>query len=320
MVKSGKVLSNFILASKRPRNQIATVSGLTNTYIRNLEHDEIENVPKKRIIALAVALNLDLTQLEELLFAFDRSALTVDDIPVFIDTAKRAKLSEAVLPVRDFSAYELILLSLERASGHEVIVNDRPTACLMVEGHRTHKDRAIISRHPIYKELNEAIGNARRDNFLKFLKSECVDHYICKKCLENYLHENIDHSERLFRYRHVRELLHIVTSHKNFHLYLTDSCFNQFFTIKLANQEGVHDKLSYSSRSAHEIRRGKRGRLIGFITENPALCECFKEEVSQISRTVIESLTDKCLQRDYLYELIAPIGAELGEKLPNGKD
>lgn len=309
------ILSDFITAGKRPRNQVATLSGLTNTYIRNLERGEIENVPKKRLIALGVALNLDLPEIDTLLTAFDRASLSVDDIPVFIETARNATLSAAVLPVRDLSAYELIMLSLERAPGHEVIVNDRPTVNLMVEGHRSHTDREILDRHPVYRELNEAIGTARRENFFRLLSKDRIDHYICKACLEEYLRPDLDPMERRYRYLHVKALLNAVQSQPKFHLYLTDTCVNLVFTLKLSGQDGINDKLSYSSRAPHNLSRGERGRLIGFITENPTLCECFKEELSQVTKTVIDSLAGKHHQADYLRGLLAPVAAELGEDL-----
>ena len=316
--RSSRILSDFIVAGKRPRNQIATLSGLSNTYIRNLERGEIGNVPKKRIIALGVALNLDLSEIEDLLLAFDRASLTIDDIPVFIETAENARLSEAVLPVRDLFAYELILLSLERAPGRQVIVSDRPTVALMVEGHRSHTDRESLSRHTIYKALIEAIGRARWENFFRLLIDQPIDHYICKTCLENYLHHDLDLTERMFRFQHVVSLLNTVKTQQNFHLYLTNTCVNLSFTIKLAGQEDVHDKLSYSSRAPHELSKGKRGRLIGFLTENPTLCECFKEELAQVDKTAIDSLTDKDHQIEYLRGLLDPLAAELGGKFEQG--
>ena len=315
--KSGKILSDFILEGKRPRNQVATLSGLTNTYIRNLENGEIKNVPKKRLIALGVALNLDFSELETLLQAFDRAALTEEDIPVFIETAEKAKFSEAVLPVRDLSTYELILLSLERAPGRQVIVNDRPTSSLMVEGHRTHTDRAILSRHAIYQKLNEAIGTARRDNFIKLVNTCPVDHYICKSCLENYLGKDQDRLERQYRYQHVLALLDMVKAHNNFNLYITDSCFNLFFTMKLTGKQGAQDILSYSSRAPHTIERGIRGRIFGFITENSAFCKCFEEELKQISQTAMP-FSSKEQQIQYLHSLLNPIAAEFGGKFEHG--
>ncbi len=239
---------------------------------------------------------------------------------MFLDVAKSAGLSEAVVAVRDSFAYELIHLSLQCAPGNQIIVNDQPTVSLMVEGHKTHQNREILSRHPIYKDLIESAGKARKESFLKLLKTNRVDHYICSQCLKHYLEEDMDRTERYYRFRHVVSLLETVKTQKNFHLYLTNSCVNLFFTLKLAEKSDEHDKLSYSSRAPHDINPGKRGRLVGFITENPALCMCFKEELEQISKSSIASLKDRGSLVAFLKDLLRPVAVELGESPECGID
>lgn len=312
--ESGRILSERIAIGRQPRNQIATLSGLTNTYIRNLEKGEIANVPRKRLVALGVALNLDLAEIESLLVAFDRATLSSEDIPVFIETAKGAALSEAVLPVRDMFAYELMLLSLEMAPGRQVIVADRPTVALLAGGHRSHTDGDVLQRHSIYTELIEAIGAARRENFFHLVADYRIDHYICKRCLESYLLADMDPAERLWRYRHVAALLRVVNTENQFHLYLTDACTNLNFTLKLADSNAGNDKLSYSARAPHDFCRSMRGRLIGFLTENPNLSACFKADWKQVAESAIDSLSDKKSQADYLGALLAPMADKLGEE------
>lgn len=307
------MLSEFINAGKRPRNQIATLSGLTNTYIRNLEQGQIENVPRNRLIALGVALNLDLFEMEALLDAFDRAQLSSSDVPTFIEISRNITLSEADLSVRDMFAYELILLSLEMTPGRQVIVNDRPTISLLARGHRTHTYRSVKSRHRMYNELIEATGRARRDNFFHLVSGHRVEHFICRKCLEEYLNADVDQEERTWRGRHVAGLLNVIEKERNFDLFLTDTCVNFNFTMKMGGEQGGHDKLSYSARAAHEVNRSKRGRLIGFITENPNLCQCFREELSRVEETVINDLRDRQSQTAYLKGLLAPMVDCLGE-------
>ena len=307
------MLSEFINAGKRPRNQIATLSGLTNTYIRNLEQGQIENVPRNRLIALGVALNLDLFEMEALLDAFDRAQLSSSDVPTFIEISRNITLSEADLSVRDMFAYELILLSLEMTPGRQVIVNDRPTISLLARGHRTYTYRSVQSRHRMYNELIEATGRARRDNFFRLVSGHRVEHFICRKCLEEYLNADVEQEERIWRGRHVAGLLNVIEKEQNFDLFLTDTCVNFNFTMKMRGEQGGNDKLSYSARAAHEINRSKRGRLIGFITENPNLCQCFREELSRVEETVINELRDRHNQTAYLKGLLAPMVDFLGE-------
>jgi len=319
--KSGRLLSDLIDIGKRPRNQIATLSGLTNTYIRNLENGQIENVPRYRLIALGVALNLNLTEMEELLEAFDRAKLSSSDVPTFLDVSKNISFSEADLSVRDMAAYELALLSLEMAPGPQVIVNDRPTISFLPRGHRTHIYRAVLSRHRMYNELIEAVGRARRDNFFQLVSGHRIDHYICRRCLDDYLRaDHADEAEKLWRARHVAQLLDVVKKEKKFHLFLTDACVNFNFTMKMGTEQGDPDKLSYSARAPHEVNRSRRGRLIGFITENPNLCQCFKDELSRVAESVIENLKDRKSQEEYLEAMLEPMSDILGVKDGQGQN
>lgn len=272
-------LTRLINQGHRPRNQIATLSGLTNTYIRNLERGEIVNVPRERLIALGVALNLDLNELEKLLAAFDRAKLTVNDIPHFVGTADRCAVSEAVLTVQDLFSYELIMLSVEKGPGPQTIVSDRPTISLLARGHRSHTDRNILPDHPIYGELIEAIGGARRQNFFDLAGQTQIEHCICKRCLTDYIRHCPDAGEKSFRLQHVASLLQAVQTVPTFQLYLTGACVNYNFTLKYrAASGGGVDKLTYSARAPHDIYREKQGRLFGFVTESPvgrpALSSC----------------------------------------------
>ncbi|MEE9497016.1 MAG: helix-turn-helix transcriptional regulator, partial [Desulfobacterales bacterium] len=136
--------------SRMPRNQVAAISGLSNAYIRVLEHGESASVAREKLINFAVALNLDLHETDDLLTVFDRTKLTVDDIPNFINTSKQMRISSALLPLRDVFIIELMFLSIEWVPGHNLVVNDRPTAALRPEGYRTHSCADMENTHPIH--------------------------------------------------------------------------------------------------------------------------------------------------------------------------
>ena len=290
--------------SKRPRNQIATISGLTNTYIRDLERGHITNVPREKLIAFATALNLDLDQIDTMMAVFDRTGLTLNDIPTFIDTAKRSAISGALLPARDIFAYELIVLSAEIISGSQFIVNDRPTMCLLARGHRSYSDRSLLSVHPIYSELIEAIGKERRENFFSLLARHPVELFICKQCLEDYLLAGVDAEEQKWRVRHVSALVQSLDQYPNLRLFLTRMCTNFNFTLKLPIKKGASDKIFFSARAPHGLQREKQGRLTGFATENPIVIRNFKDELEAVRLTVIEEYSDASRQTDYLKTLL----------------
>jgi transcriptional regulator with XRE-family HTH domain len=290
-------------ASKRPRNQIATISGLTNTYIRDLERGHIANVPREKLIAFATALNLDLNEIDTMLSVFDRTGLTVSDIEIFIDTARRGDISGALLPVRDMFAYELIVLSAELIPGSQIIVSDRPTMCMLAHGHRSHTDRSLLTVHPIYGELIEAIGNERRENFYRLLAHHPVELYICKQCLEDYLVTGSDRRERQWRARHVAALAMTLEAYPNLRMFLTRMCTNFNFTLKLPSQEKAPEKIFFSARAPHDLQRDEQGRLTGFATENPTVIRNFKDELQAVRSAVIEAYHDADHLTEYLRTL-----------------
>ncbi len=298
-------LTHLINEGHRPRNQIATLSGLTNTYIRNLERGEIVNVPRERLIAVAVALNLDLNEVERLLASFDRARLSVDDIPHFIATAGRCAISEAVLAVRDLFSYELIMLSVEKDPGPQFIISDRPTISLLARGHRSYTVRNLLPGHPVYSDLIEAIGDARKQNFFRLVKHHRVEHCICRQCLGDYLSRCPDAEEKAHRLRHVAALLRVVQTEPNFFLYLTDACVNFNFTLKSWTDAGAGpDRLAYSARAPHDIYREKQGRIFGFVTENPTLAQTFRAELQRLKASAEEHLMDRKQQETMLTALL----------------
>jgi transcriptional regulator with XRE-family HTH domain len=86
---SAEYICKLLAQSPMPRNQVAALSGLTNTYIRDLERGIIANVGRDKLISLSVALNLDLIETDQMLKIFDRSPLSLDDIGIFLQTAER---------------------------------------------------------------------------------------------------------------------------------------------------------------------------------------------------------------------------------------
>ena len=291
--------------TKLPRNQIAAVSGLSNPYIRELERGNIANVGREKLIALAVALNLTLVETDELLTVFDRASLSVEDIPLFLDTGGQRRLSAALHPLFDLFVYELMISSIERIPGRQVIVNDRPTACLRPAGHRSHNDRHLVAAHPVYGPLVEAIGRERQRILTVNLADHVLEHYICRSCLLDYLRPDHAPEERAWRVNHLETLTFYVNQFPNFELYLTTVCPSFNFTLKQPPPEsGEPDKLFFIGKSQHGGLPGG-GRLAGFGTDNPVVTQNFKEELKFITAAVIDDFRDRSRLLAYLRELIA---------------
>ena len=302
-------VSSLIRHSKKPRNQIASVSGLTNTYIRDLEQGNIANVPREKLIAFAVALNLDLNQTDEMLTVFDRAQLTTRDIPAFLDMAERCRTSSALLPVKDMFAYELVVLASEMIPGNQIIVNDRPTSCLEASGHRSHTDRPLLDSHPVFGALAEAIGAARKSNFINLLAGSRVELYMCRHCLSDYLLLCREEEQKSWRLKHVAATLEALRSFPGFRVYLTNICVNFNFTLKMPDKpEKSNPKVLFSARAPHYISRNNQGRLTGFATENPAVVQNFMDEADMVRQKVAADLVTREQVMQWISSLLEKAG------------
>lgn len=304
----------LIERSKMPRNQIAMISGLTNTYIRDLEKGKIANADREKLISLAVALNLDLPETDGLMYAFDRANLGLEDIPRFINTCSRRKISAALHPLKDIYIYELLVLTVEQTAGQINIVHDMPTSSLKAQGHRTYTDRYSVQRHSMYGELVEAMGRERQQNLDKILTESTLNHYICQKSLETYLSEPTDPTETLWRVRHVENLLSYVIRYPNFHLYLTKAASSFIFSLKKTDLPHVNDKIIFMSKSASVPVGERAGRLTGFVTDNPHIVTNFAEELASVQLEVIDQYRDTAHLIHYLETLIRDYRAQLNHQ------
>lgn len=307
--KSATHVENLLKRSRMPRNQVASVSGLSNAYIRVLERGETASVRREKLISFAVALNLDLHETDELLANFDRTPLTVDDIPNFIETSRQVKLSSALLPLRDAFLIELLFLAIEQSPGDQIVVNDRPTSCLRPEGFRSYACRSMENVHPIHGALMEAIGRERRRNLLALLEDSYVYNYICLDSLEEYVKDCRDPDELPWRLKHLEATLWHLRNHDRFKLYLTETVPSFLFSLKLPSASGDENpKLAFIGKQIDFFMGKGSGRLAGFATDNPVVIENFRADLEFLKEGIIREYTDPQKLEAYLESLIAASG------------
>jgi len=289
----------------KPRNQIASISGLSNAYISELERGSFAKVGREKLISLAVALDLNLGEIEELLAVFNSSKLTKDDIPLFIETAERGRISSALYPVRSAISQLLLFTLVEKIPGHLFILTDRPTAILRSEGHRTYIDRHIAEPGSIYSDLVEAIFRKRKHYFLQRLEEYPTDQYICREILDDYVRKCDDIREREWRVRHIENCIWCIRNYNNFNIYLTRVSPNFVFTLNLTTETGQEtDKLLFVAKELQFVRDARLGRLTGFATDNQVVIQNFKKEIEFIKGTVIEEYLDRKRLEAYLKGLL----------------
>ena len=288
-----------------PRNQIATISGLTNTYIRDLERGAIVNVERGKVIALGLGLNLSLGQLDEMLLLFDRAPLSPDDIPLFLAVAGRCKSASVLLPMRNFLAFDLYTIAAIRVPGEHALASYKPMAALQPAGYRRYEYRERLREHPLFGDLVEALGQEMAIGLKGHLETHRVDQYVSRYAMGEYLKADQDPKKRKWHIQHVRQLMESLNRHANLHFYLTRESSSFLFTLKTASQDTkTNDRLLISSLTPPGPKFRNLGLLAGFTTSNPVVIASFKEEIGVLKSMVVEAYQEKEKMIRYLEEMI----------------
>lgn len=303
-------ITDLLAKSSKPRNQIAAISGLSNTYITQLEKGNFINVRREKLISFGVALSLNLNEIDHLLNFFDRTPLAVEDIDTFLEMSKYQIKSTALLPLKDGFPLELFILGAERLPGKQVVLGPEPTFCLYPEGFREYSERLNAARHHLYSELVGAINRTRKYFFHQNLEQNPENsfvQYICKDCLEDYVRNCKDPKEKAYRMDHVQLIIEALKKYKNFEFHILSQCPAISFTLKQPEKSSDNnetDRLFLVFWPRHLDHGRRSGRLSGFVTDNDVVIQNYREEIESISRTAIEEYRDKDRLIEYLLCLI----------------
>ncbi len=287
--KTAEFIRDTVAKSMIPRNQIANISGLTNTYIRDLEQGNIVNVSRNKLLKFSTAVGLPLEGIDDMLTLFDRSKLNMDDIPLFIENAKKQKPSKSVHAVRDFFGYELLLLATESLPGPKTINTNHPSVILQPEALRLMflQKRKDACLHPIHEELRRAIGRARKENLIHQLSLYEMRHYISKQALENYIFTCKDKKERQLRAEHILNIKEMIEAYPRFKLYLTqiDTSFNCL--LKHSEKDGGTRRIFFYTHDMSLLQGRLNGQIIGFHTADPVIIQQFKKDIAIVKKGVL---------------------------------
>jgi transcriptional regulator with XRE-family HTH domain len=302
--KTSHHIQMLMRSSPIARNQLAAISGLSNPYIRDLEAGNIANVGREKLIALAIALDLSLNEIDRMLNVFDRAALNHDDIDTFIKIMQKCRISSALHPVQDSFTLDLLLLSVELKPGPHVIVSPRPASCFRAEGHRLYAESDLIKAHPIYGDLVTTILHVRRRRMLINLNDHVVEQYVCERCLNDYILHCGDDIEKKWRVKHINNAIETIRSFENFRFTLIKECPSFTFVLK-SHYEPTKDseKLIITALPPHRMKVRTSGLLAGFATDNPSVISNFKKELQYIKVAVCDQYQDRDRLIDYLERL-----------------
>jgi len=289
------------------RNQIAAISGLSNPYIKELESGRIANVGREKLLSLAIALDLNLTEIDHMLTLFDRASLTSEDIATFIQASARCRISAALHPVHDSFTFDLMLLSAELIPGAHAIVSSRPASCLRSEGHRLYAEKTLVAAHPLYGDLITAINKERRQQLMLNLNRHPVENYVCLHCLQDYLRQCDDPLELKWRVQHIRNSINMISGYENFRFFITSECPSFIFVLRSpvrTDTAAETEKLVITVLPPHRIQVRSSGLLAGFATDSKAVIQNFKKELQYIKKTVMSDYLQRPKLIAFLESLI----------------
>lgn len=303
---SAEFVQDLIQKSGMPRNQIAALSGLSNAYIKELEAGNIKNVGRNKLIALAVALSLDLPMLDKLLAVFERTGITSTDIPTLMAVPNRSRLSSAPLPLRGFFITDLFVTAQEKIPGRQQLVSVWPTYALLAEGHRSYMDRREVSSHPVHEELFEAIRQTRRQAIVDNLSSHFIDQYLCRHCLERYIEECDDPKELAWRKEHIENVIAFIKKYDKFRIFLVNRCPTFIINLKTPDPDSKWpQRLTLSNSTKRHVDLRHPDQIAGFITQSKAFIDVFNQELINTEQAIDDAYLERSRLIKYLQQLIS---------------
>jgi transcriptional regulator with XRE-family HTH domain len=302
--RRAEFFTQMIKRTDLPRNQIASLSGITNTYIRDMELGSFNNVSRVKLITLSICMNMTLDETDEMLTHFDRAMLSEEDIQIYINAAKQIKPSSVMHPVRIITTYELLMLAAEMLDGPKVMTGSHPTAVLQVEGHRAYKIKSFGKIHPLYLPLIEEIGNERRRLLTSQILKNRMDHFIDLSSLKNYVGACQDPVEKKYRQKHLEAIMLYLNNYPNFHYHITEH-YPGAFSYLLKFSEKKAGRVFFASHSLHEHgHTGARAdKVLGLYTANKNIITQFKKDLEFDKAQTLEEYAD----RDRLISLLQAI-------------
>lgn len=298
LLKRSEYFKQTIRDTNLPRNQIAALSGISNTYIRDLELGTFINISRERLIRLAICMNLTLTETDEMLVYFDRTSLSEEDIPIYIGVASQIKPSSVMHPILNIITYEILMLSSEMIEGSKLMMGSHLTAVLQVDRHRSHKTRSTGESHPLFFPLYEEIGKERRRQFTSKILNHKMEHFIDVAGLDKYMKDVPDPTEKDFRQKHLETIIWYLKNYPNFNYYITPRTSGFSFLLKQCEKKS--ERLFFSSHCAHLEPGLPKSKIFGFYTSNKMVISQFKMESESARSHVLEEYLDRAKLLSFL--------------------
>lgn len=318
------LIKELIDNTRMTRNQVAQISGLSNSHLRALEDEDIKNTKRDTVLYLAVALNLELPDINMLLRHYGFSDANEKDSLAFIKVAERRKVT-GFQPLYSGIGFDLLLISVERLDGNLVVVNDRPSSSFRPGEYVAVEAERSGIEDDVYIHLKKEFYKKRRGILDKNLANYTVHYISCEKCIRQYmnLYNNARSlKERLLIKEHFELLIYYMDHHNyRFDLVKPDHCALLRFELKfLPSSNKENDKVLFIGQSKHRYSRdldyGESNRsqcLNGFVTDSKKTFDLFRLEYFRLKRNIDTKYSDKNAMTGHIREMFREeTGSELG--------
>jgi transcriptional regulator with XRE-family HTH domain len=294
-------------------NELAKISGISNTYFNYIKAGKIKNPGREKIIAIAIGLNYSLEEIDKLLRHNDYKEVSDKDFDIFIASAKNRDIT-GFQPLYENINYPIYLLALDNLAGNKYVVNKKPSSTLESTEYLMFRDnlRSRGNTNPIYVELKRAIHLERKRLLDKLLENNEVHYLVCDQCLNSYISRSKNSSrEKKFIKEHFEELARYM-DHSHYFFNIIMQCPRLRFIMKiLPNSQNRKNKLIYTGYGEHrhtidkKEEKNPRDRLFGMATDSSKFLEHFRIEYEELERNFIaDEFSGKKKMQGYIKKII----------------
>jgi transcriptional regulator with XRE-family HTH domain len=314
------------------RNQVSKISGISNTYLTKIERYERDgakiNIRRKTLINIAVSLNLNVLEINELLKEYNHTEVSASDTPYFLAASENQNVT-GILPLFSSLVREWFIIGLEKKlastqGASMVYVLDQPSHTFRSPEHASYmKDP---DQNPVvasaYKDLIASACLHRRKLITEALeKGNLISTYVCANCLENYTQRwkkykgtDFESTYKKFLKEHIEMLIHYIETYPDrYRFKLLKKCPRikyQMLYLPTSNKKGeVENKISKVFFHAQEsdcnidkkilggipeLSSGLGfGDLIGFATDLQNILEFFHKQHSGLKNNFSDERYDR---------------------------
>lgn len=306
------------------KNEIANITGISNTYLKLIESGEVGRIGRDKILAIAmVALNLPIRETNEILKAHGWSEVDELDANLLMQAAENRSIT-GMQSIHSLITFDLLMLSMERLPGDTYLIYKTPHVATMSHDYVFHIKRKYEqlytsldeSLYRIYSALSDHFHHRRGHLFHYALKNgHKINTLVCHQCMVDYIALGREHAElKKHILKHVRETIKCIMAYPGvFNMKLIGMCPRLFVQIKeLPKQIKEHSKVVFMGQDQphmnyfdERIRNLTnlghiQNNIVGFATDHKQVFQKYLDEYHRLTETEIP-ISD---MPDYLQSLV----------------